>query len=200
MKQLLPFILLIVVTVSVQAQKLVHDAPELIEWNEFYNLTWADFQGEPTEGSMGDAGTAVLIKAKPYYVKDQILYDVEAYFNRNKSWKRAKSDVLLKHEQLHFDIAELYARKIRKKIADLKRRGTTDLQVYNAAIKALLQESNEVDQRYDLETLHGALQGKQALWEQQVSEQLQGLKYYKKRKRVITAEEGLKKQGLIFGR
>ena len=200
MKSFLPFTFLILICIVGPAQKLVHDAPELIEWNEFYTLSWEDFEGRPTEGSMGDAGTAVLIKAKPYYVKDQILYDVEAYFNRKKSWKRAESDALLRHERLHFDIAELYARKIRKKIADLKAQETTDLQVYNAAIKALLQESNEVDQRYDLETLHGAMQRKQALWEQQVNEQLQGLKYYKKRKRVITAEEGLKKHGIIFGK
>src|SRR5687768_6828529 len=85
-----------------------------ITWNEFYRLQWHDFQGEPQENSIGDAGTVVQIKAKPYLVKKQVRYDVYALFNRKKSWARDYSESLLAHEQLHFDIAELYARKIRK--------------------------------------------------------------------------------------
>jgi hypothetical protein len=97
------------------AQNLLNDSQDLIEWNEYYSLTWEDFQGTPDKQAIGDAGTAVQIKAKPFYVKDQVQYDVEALFNRKKSWSRGKSESLLQHEQLHFDIAELYARKIRKK-------------------------------------------------------------------------------------
>jgi hypothetical protein len=81
----------------------------------------------------------------------------------------------------------------------LSARGEKDIKVYNAAIRLLLEESNEADQRYDLETLHGALTKKQALWEKSVKEQIMGLRDYKKRKRVITVGEGLKKDPLIFG-
>ena len=156
-----------------------------LEWNEFYRLGWHDFQGEPTEESIGDAGTSVLIKAKPFYVKKKVVYDVYAYFNKRKSWSRDQSPELLAHEQLHFDIAEPYARKIRKKIAELSDRGVNDVQVYNAAIRQLLEESNEADLRYDGETLHGSMVRKQAAWEKKIKEELLSLQKYKKEKRVI---------------
>ena len=193
------FILLLLFSLRLFPQAAA-DENVLLEWNEFYDLTWDDFRGNPGEGAIGDAGTAVKITAKPYYVKKQVQYDVTAYFDRGKSWSRGKSDALLKHEQLHFDIAELYARKIRKKIIELSLRGEDDLSVFNSAIRRILEESNEADQRYDLETLHGALQKKQALWEKQVKEQLQGLKDYKKQKRVIAVKKALINNPLVFGR
>jgi hypothetical protein len=175
------------------------ESHEMLEWNEFYQISWEDFEGKPSKDSRGDAATAVKIKAVPHYFKDQLRYDVYAYFNRKASWARGHSDALLKHEQLHFDIAELYARKIRKKISDLSERGVKDVQVINKAINDLMEESNEIDQRYDLETLHGALSKKQQAWEKMVKEQLAGLKDYKKKKRVITIGKDLRKQPLIFG-
>jgi hypothetical protein len=157
----------------------------LLEWNEFYKLSWEDFQGERTEGSIGDAGTSVSIKAKPYMVNNKVMYDVYAYFNRNKSWASDKSDKLLEHEQLHFDIAELYARKIRKRISELKGRGVNDVKKYNAEITTLLEASNVADVQYDLETLHGALPKKQLLWEAKVKQELEHLDDFKKEKKVI---------------
>src|SRR5690348_5350311 len=90
------------------------DSKNIIVWNEYRPLTWEDFQGKRSEDAAGDAGTVVQIKAKPYMVKDQVKYDVAAVFVKNKSWSDAQTKELLAHEQLHFDIAELYARKIRK--------------------------------------------------------------------------------------
>ena len=158
---------------------------DLLLWNEFYKLQWDDFQGEPDKGSLGDAGTAVQIKAKPYLVKKEIRYDVEALFNRKKSWARDTSPSLLAHEQLHFDIAELYARKIRKKIRELQKQRVNDIKTFNEAIQTLLIESNEVDAQYDLETLHGALSRKQAEWSSRIKQELASLRIYKKPKRVI---------------
>jgi hypothetical protein len=197
MKKLLLFFFAIV-SITGSAQEFVNDSKDVIAWNEYYHLTWDDFLGQPSSESIGDAGTAVNIKAKPYFIKNQIMYDVDAFFNRRQSWKRERSDALLRHEQLHFDIAELYARMIRKKVVELQERGINDIKVYNAAIKTLLEESNEADQRYDLETLHGALSKKQAYWELRVKEQLAGMKDYKKRKKIITARD-LKYKELIFG-
>ena len=178
------------VTSNAQSQSAVVDERSTITWNEFYKLQWHDFQGDPQESSIGDAGTVVQIKAKPYLVKKQVRYDVYALFNRKKSWARDYSESLLAHEQLHFDIAELYARKIRKKIRELNDRGVNDVKKYNTAIQFLLQESNEVDAQYDLETLHGALSKKQASWVKKVKGELAALNQYKKQRRVIRVTEG----------
>lgn len=166
-------------------QDSVDTALEELSWNEFYRLQWEDFQGEPDKNSQADAATSVQIKAKPFLVKKKIHYDVVAKFNRTKSWYRDQSPSLLAHEQLHFDIAEVYARKIRKRIEDLNRQGINNIKAYNAAIHELLLESNEVDVQYDMETLHGAMSKKQAAWSAKIKAELASLKKYKKTKRVI---------------
>lgn len=178
------FFLIVAVYVPGRSQTVATDL-DLLLWNEFYKLQWDDFQGGPDKGSLGDAGTAVQIKAKPYLVKKEIRYDVEALFNRRKSWVRDTSPSLLAHEQLHFDIAELYARKIRKKIRELQKQRVKDIRTFNNEIQALLLESNEVDERYDLETLHGALSRKQAHWSARVKQELASLNSFRKSKRVI---------------
>lgn len=178
-------LLLLLPAIPACLQPVEDPTKDLLSWNEFYTLQWRDFMGAPDENRMGDAGTVVQIKAKPFLVRKKLHYDVTAFFNRGKSWTRDQSPSLLAHEQLHFDIAELYARKIRKKVKELNDRGVNDIKTYNAAIHELLLESNEVDERYDLETLHGALSKKQLKWTNQVKADLMQLRRFKKQKRII---------------
>ena len=180
--------IILLLTLAVQQGRSQHDADVSdtnLVWNEHYSLQWHDFRGKAGTGSIGDAGTVVHIKAKPFIVNKQIHYDVRAIFNREKSWARDTSRTLLNHERLHFDIAELYARKIRKKVSELRRRGVDDIGTFNDAIKELLLESNDVDAQYDAETLHGALSRKQAEWVRKVGQELADLKNYRKKKWVI---------------
>ncbi len=160
----------------------------LIEWNEYYRISWEDFRGQPGANSIGDAGAVVQIKAKPFLVRNEVHYNVVAYFSRPRSWARDTSDALLRHEQLHFDLAELYARKIRKRIDELKKSGVTDVKDINAAIQILLDESNDADRRYDVETLHGALVKKQKEWERRISRELRELNEFRKKKRVVPSK------------
>lgn len=180
-------ILLFIPASFAQSQSSSVEGRNFITWNEFYKLQWHDFEGQPDQNSIGDAGAAVQIKAEPYLVKKQVKYDVYALFNKKKSWARDQSEALLAHEQVHFDIAEVYARKIRKKIKELSDRGVDDVKTYNAAIRELLHESNQLDEQYDLETLHGALSKKQEAWAKKVRDDLASLQQYKKPKRIIKA-------------
>lgn len=184
MKKRLPLLLLLL-SVCAWAQPPGDSSHDLLPWNESYHLQWDDFQGMPGEDAIGDAGTAVQIKAKPFSVRNLIRYDVVALFNRKKSWSRDQSPALLDHERLHFDIAELYARKIRKRIAQLRGAGVNDVKTYNAEIKKLLAESNKVDYQYDIETLHGALSRQQAEWSQKVKAGLKELERYRKARYIV---------------
>jgi hypothetical protein len=179
------FCCLLLPAVYASSQDHVEPAQRDLVWNEFYKLQWDDFQGKPDANSLGDAGAAVQIKAKPFMINDDIEYDVAAIFSRSKSWMRDMSPELLAHEQLHFDIAELYARKIRQKVKELHDRKVNNIKVYNKAIQELLLESNLIDEQYDTETLHGALSKRQDAWSKKVKNELAGLKEYKKVRRVI---------------
>jgi hypothetical protein len=181
-------VLVLIVGIYSAAVAQTIKSDNILEWNEFYELQWSDFQGPRGESAIGDAGTAVKIKAVPFYVGKKIDYDVLAYFDRQKSWSTDRSNELLAHEQLHFDIAELYARKIRKKIRQLQSSGVNELEVFNRHIRELLEESNDEDIRYDAETLHGSIVKKQALWAKQVKEALDDLSDYKKGKRIIQSQ------------
>ena len=93
--------------------------------------------------------------------------------NRRTSAERDQD--LLRHEQLHFDLTELVARKIRKQFEALPRicatPGATD--AVEKAIAAIEREWHDEQARYDRETDHGAGQVKQRQWELRVREALE---------------------------
>lgn len=161
---------------------------DLLEWNPYRLLAWHDFEGQPTKGSHGDAGTVVRIEAKPFQTQGGIRYTVRALFVRNKSWARDRSDQLLKHEQLHFDIAEWYARKIRQVVEQSQARGEDDITLINRQISTLLTESDRIDRQYDAETLHGSMPKKQQQWEKKVKRELEKLNGYARKKQVIRSK------------
>ncbi|WP_185152635.1 DUF922 domain-containing protein [Fulvivirga aurantia] len=160
------------------AQSKSFDPDVYIMWNASNKLQWSDFEATNDDSRFGDAGTAVKIVAKPYYEKRRLYYNVFALFNKKKSWASDVNDRLLAHEQLHFDLAEVYARKIRKKVAELRRSKVKDLKIYNKAVKKILEESNQADELYDHQTLHGALPKNQITWEKKVARQLMELQDY----------------------
>jgi hypothetical protein len=150
-----------------------HNSDSLISWNEYRRLTWDDFKGQVSQSSGADAATAIHISAKPFYRKKKLYYNVNAYFIPEQSWCRSKSERLLAHEQLHFDIAELYARKVRKKISEYRQMGVRDVKEYNFEVSRILEESNRVDQEYDMNTLHGSHTQLQETWQKQINLELQ---------------------------
>jgi hypothetical protein len=87
-----------------------------ITWNDKKPLQWLDFAGPVKDSSTFDAESFAEVK---FTYTFNSLYDfkfeVNATFNKNTSWykKETQSLSLLKHEQLHFDIAELFAKKLK---------------------------------------------------------------------------------------
>lgn len=92
---------------------------ELIKWSADKKLTWNDFQGKPTlKSKVSKAVTWTKLKGRPEVFDDRIEYDYSCYFNKERSWHiGSPSSKLLNHEQGHFDIAEVYARKFRKALS-----------------------------------------------------------------------------------
>lgn len=175
------FCMLLVFSFSAAAQQLPYDPERYIEWKEGEKLSWELYKGKAAEDTFGDAGTAVKIKAKPYVVRGEIYYSVYALFNKSKSWCKGKSEELLEHEQLHFDIAELTARKVRRAVEQMQRDDVDDLKTFNKNINKILLKSNDLDAQYDKDTFHGLIHEKQQEWEEKVAEQLYALKAYAKK-------------------
>lgn len=148
-----------------------------IEWNKNRLLTWRDFQGIPDKNSPFVAKSQTGIHFKYSYTLKENSVDVEfsvnSFFNRKKSWKKSDrvSSHVLKHEQTHFDITELHARKFRKKLEDFS--FTKD--VKNEIEQLYLQMEEErttMQKQFDAESNHSRNREKEFAWRKFVAKEL----------------------------
>jgi hypothetical protein len=138
-----------------------------IKWNETSQLTWDDFSGKINDTSKYDAECFAEIRYQ-YRLYDfgKWEFDVNAHFDKNISWSRKEkqSEALLRHEQLHFNIAQLFAEKLQK---DFNTSSFTES--YNDQIQLLFKQAKQEYQamqiRYDEETNHSLNKEKQKEWE-----------------------------------
>ncbi|MFD2873594.1 hypothetical protein ACFS5N_14000 [Mucilaginibacter ximonensis] len=93
-------------------------AAQDIPWKKERPLTWADYKAKPDKMSDGGAATYSNIG---YYVQPlrsdtgyRFSVTVRCVFLGDRSWVKYRfmTDGMLDHEQLRFDISELYARKL----------------------------------------------------------------------------------------
>src|SRR4051812_33957026 len=87
-----------------------------ITWKENQQLQWDDFTGKINDTSKFDAECFAEVRYKyKFYSPQDFEFEVYANFDKNTSWRRKEmeSEALLKHEQSHFDIAALFAEKLK---------------------------------------------------------------------------------------
>ena len=150
-----------------------------IYWNKNYKLKWSDFQGVSPSDNTWKAVSYASIDARGYMDGGLPKYRVINAFLRKKSWTiDALSMDLLEHEQLHFDIAELYARKIKKTIEDLRRKKIKNYDRYEPLILRLMHERQAMDVKYDNETHHSMNVEAQSVWCKMIAIELDKLKKY----------------------
>jgi hypothetical protein len=151
-------------------------------WSNIDRLRWCDFKckiPENGENSYLTAITSYRLIAIPFRNEDLLNYDVKLFFKKFESWTRDTTDYLLSHEQLHFDIAELYARKLRKTIQGLlevtQRPTEND---FESVIKKIYAENKNFQREYDEATIHGLDQEAQKKWTEKICLELERLKAY----------------------
>lgn len=156
---------------------LVFQTEGYLDWNERRKLNWSDFKAEPPVQSAHAALTNSGINLDLRLENKEFNVKVHARFNPDKSWKRRdieNSEYLLAHEQLHFDLTELYARKLRK--AFLTRRWKENENV-NAIFNELYQSNQtllwKVQDIYDAETEHSINREAQVSWSRAVADSLE---------------------------
>lgn len=157
-----------------------------ISWSENTKLKWENFQSPVNRKSNPDVVAythcgweySVVKSSNP---KASIEFNVETIFNEDKSWKDAKrtNDYVLLHEQKHFDIAEIFARKLRKEVQE-KIKTSSDFDKYFKGIYAAISNDYKNFQiTYDKETEHGINKEKQTEYNTFISSELENLKNFK---------------------
>lgn len=159
------------------------DKHDHIYWNKTFTLEWDDFQGVPPESKTSAALSNIAI---PYgfetYSDGRVTININACFIKSKSWviPQFKNNLLLQHEQLHFDIAELIRRKIVKALID------ADITVDNAeaVMKSIMKhywagEYKKMQEQYDAESNFSRFIGKQIEWNKKIAVELEKFEDYR---------------------
>jgi hypothetical protein len=153
-----------------------------IPWHENRKLTWSDFKKKSDSKRGHAAKSFVLILKKIEFNHDTIrMYPAAGFFIKH-SWviESGQTKELLEHEQLHFDITELYARKFRKLLleANYKPKRASVHRVYNKLNRKIYTELFARQQQYDEETEHSLNQEKQDEWNRKITEELKQLESF----------------------
>jgi hypothetical protein len=176
-------------------------AAEPIEWSKNVKLTQRDFRSKVPASASDTAHSWVGLDVAWECREGEARSHARAIFDPDQSWWRtgtpsmwggineglsrselenrrtaAERDLdLLRHEQLHFDLTELSARKIRKQFEDLPRACATpggDSGI-SAAVVEIERTWTEEQSRYDKDTDRGANRVAQRQWELRVRRQLE---------------------------
>ena len=158
---------------------------ETMTWDASRKLTWEDFKADPNLESDAAALTASGITFG-YSVKTSgrriidFTTSVEAHFYPNKSWylKGKGDNHILKHEQLHFDITELYARKFREQLTRLQVNQNVMKQMNRLHI-TINDALNETQKRYDEQSNHSINIEMQKQWVSFIATELKALEKFK---------------------
>lgn len=182
-------VILVVSLLSVLAFTTINNAdkptakPHGIHWCQGHQLEWNDFKGRVPAMSSSAAQTAYELGFDINMVGREFEFIVTCNFIPYKSWVKKKdaNDHILRHEQMHFDIAEIYARKMRKELNE------THITVNNLQSKAdRIYEKNwnaltKMQRDYDRETNHSINKKEQAEWDAKITKLLkENLEYVSK--------------------
>lgn len=175
------------------AEKIDHEALAT-----YKKVTWEDFRGPVVRGQQA-AWIASTIVVDPYDVavseeaqgsRSARMKHVDVYSLMDKLESSARTGARdprnLDHEQIHFDIAEIHARRLHARLSELVVRSSVSAsadddsvglrvqleQAVQLAWEEEMRAFNEHQARYDGDTVHGTKKGKQKKWAELVAEEL----------------------------
>jgi hypothetical protein len=157
---------------------------EKIEWRENVKLSWADFKGVPNRGAgyVASASSGISFSYSFKTIDDELFYHykVECHFYPQESWYKPElvSNYILKHEQTHFDITELHARMLRKRLSESKFSKNIKVEI-EGIYKTLEKQRGDMQNRFDAETEHSKNKQQEYLWEAFISKQLKAYDRWK---------------------
>jgi hypothetical protein len=152
---------------------------DLVLWDFDRRLTWDDFLCEPVRNTEAVALTSTTL-GLAYRVQNSVLsYNINCGFSKSRSWGLLKTPYILAHEQAHFDITELYARKLHKELQQHKFvKGTSMQKQINAIYEKVMKEKEAFQELYDTDTSHSRNKKKQEEWLEQLDNLLVETEYY----------------------
>jgi hypothetical protein len=177
MKKTFLSILFFTITLSGFSQKNSSLLKDTIIWSSDYELSKEDFKGKVKKGYAGMASTYIYLYTQEN--NGEIQFVVEALMSRAKSALSTDSEYMLRHEKGHFDICEIYARKLRQRIL---KKDFMKVKNINAVIsdmyRQIVEELRDAQEKYDKQTEHSMNMVQQKDWDEKIIIQLRELDDY----------------------
>jgi hypothetical protein len=172
MKNLVKYLLLYVFIIPIVAFAQSKDE-ELLDWSASRKLTWNDYKASPEPGSDAAASTTSYLAIEYNITSNSFGYKIQSRFSKTRSWGLHKTNYILSHEQGHFDIAEIFARKLNKEMSEYRFNKRTYQQDLKKIYQDILDEKEKMQNDYDKETNHSIKKEKQAEWLKKIAKMLE---------------------------
>jgi hypothetical protein len=163
--------------------------PNYVVWNEAKKLDLTDFKAivKPLDAKginmAACCATSIYMESQKNFrlIWDGKINNVKiiSFFDCGRSWfdKNYLYNNILEHEQIHFDITELIARRLRKEVYFKP----LSLKVLQAKYNKSLEDLNKIQTKFDSDTNHGILHNRQIEWNRHIQEELSSLSQYANR-------------------
>lgn len=157
--------------------QVVNDS--IIQWRYDYKLSWRDFEGKAPIEYIGikkaETCSEIIIEGE-FFEGELPEFKVLNFFHKKESWTITSGNDMLAHEQGHFDIAEIFSRKIRKRFVELQKKKELNSNEYITEYHRLRKECRLHHVKYDSEVYFN--EENQQQWYVDIANQLEELKEY----------------------
>ncbi|WP_037320306.1 DUF922 domain-containing protein [Salegentibacter sp. Hel_I_6] len=173
------FLLIFILVIPLMAQE-----NEKLSWAENRVLSWDDFKASPKKHlpykANTNSGLSFSWNATQSNQGIELNYEVGSNFYPNRSWVKEieEVDYLLAHEQLHFDITELHARKLRKALSNYEPAASKIKKELNALYAEIEKQHRKMQTEFDKESNHSLNKEAELKWRIFVQEELEQLSAY----------------------
>ena len=159
---------------SLAATKLIDvtETDKIIPWKFRRTLVWDDFRCDPKKEGDAVASTSTSLGLS-YQVRDgKLTYHITCDFSKEKSWGSLKTDYILAHEQAHFDITELHARRLYEALSNYTFNPASFKADIGLIYNRIVKDKEDMQEMYDRQTDHSRKRSRQAEWLQQIEQLL----------------------------
>jgi hypothetical protein len=137
---------------------------EVVPWSGSRRLTWQDFKCEPVRNTEAVALTSTSLGISYKVKNNQFIYDISCGFSKRHSWGLLRTSYILAHEQGHFDITEIYARKLHHELQHYRFNPASFKEDINTIYQNIVKGKEDLQNLYDSETDHSRKKVRQEEW------------------------------------
>lgn len=120
---------------------------DYLEWDAKRKLTFSDFKAPVPKNNIENVRLSTKISFQTKKVNGKVVdFKIFNQLDRNDSWIKTKQQEIIDIQQIHFNLSELYARKIRKDVQILLENKEENKEKYVEIVKKHTQNLNKLTQ------------------------------------------------------